>query len=282
MAQAGPDHLLTTTRDGVAYPDPGLTTDVVLSLVATGQQDSARPLVSAISDPATLASYIGDGRASLSVGPTAKLIVALNTFGADPSDVHDRNLRSELTDQLSDSGRVLDLGPDDWSTTESQSWSVLALSSDEAGQDDARSAARYLATQQCEDGGFPVVLEPPTCTGDTAATAFATSALAAAGEMKAAQAGAEWLSRQAVVAGDGRFWRSSLTGQFDVGTSAAAVTALQDVGGHQLLVDQGRKWLAEQQVTTGEDAGAFRLDGWPDPSTTARAAIALAAGDAES
>jgi hypothetical protein len=278
--QAGGDHLLATTVDDTPYPDEGLTADAVLALLGTGQSDAAQPLLDALVEPANLDLYVGDGAKAQYAGATAKLAATLSAAGRDPHDVAGRDLVAQLAALEKPSGRLSDMGADDYSQTVSQAWGVVALSRSGAGEAAALAAATsYLAGQQCDDGSFPAALDPTTCTGDVDATSFVVSALVAAHDsgggvdddvLARAQ---KWLEGASTTAGSGTYWRTGTPPAASVNSTAVAALALQDLG---IGTGGSVAWLVGQQVTSGAGAGALTLAGKPDARSTAQGALAIA------
>lgn len=275
MTAAAGAPILQTEFDGVAYDDYGLTADVVLALIAVGDATSAEPFATALAAPAAVAMYIGDGATAQYAGSTAKLLATLDAAGADVSDVAGRDLTAELTALLAPSGRFSDLGADDYSTTVSQAWAVLALG---ATAEAPQVAVDYLTSQQCADQGFPVQLADVVtadCVSDVDATAFAVSALIEAGvpaDAPAVVGALTWLEETSTSAGADQFWATADTTDANINSTALVAGALTDAGG-----DSGPvlAWL-ETQMLTGSDLGAFPLAGVPDVRTSAQATLALA------
>lgn len=272
---AGDDGIFVTEFDGQVYPDPGLTADAVLALLATGDAADAEVFAESLTDPAVVASYVGDGTTSLYVGSTAKLAATLAATGLDPRAVAGRDLLSELAGREGATGRFTDLGTDDYSQTVSQAWGVLALS--QAGEVPA-AAVDFLAAQQCDGAGYPAQLaDAPTgsCEADADATAFAVSALVAAGTDAGAPevAGAlTWLTDAARSDDDGQYWIAADTAEPSVNSTAVVTVALRDAGEED---ERALEWLEAQAASSGADAGAFTVGGVPDARATAQALLAL-------
>lgn len=267
--------LLQTEFDGVAYDDYGLTADVVLALLAVGDTAAAEPFATALADPATAAMYIGDGTTAQYAGATAKLLATLDAAGIDASDLAGRDLAAELTALQAPTGRFSDLGPDDYSTTVSQAWAVLALGATVGAP---QSAVDYLTAQQCAGQGFPIQLadvSPADCVSDVDATAFVVSALLDAGVPADAPAVTDalaWLEATGTTDGADQYWFSTGTTEPNINSTALVAVALTDAGSDAAPVIS---WL-ESQMLQGADAGAFPLGGVPDARTSAQATFALA------
>lgn len=267
--------ILQTEFDGVAYDDYGLTADVVLALLAVGDTAAAEPFATALADPATVSMYAGDGTTAQYAGATAKLLATLDAAGIDASDLAGRDLVAELTALQAPSGRFSDLGPDDYSSTVSQAWAVLALG---ATAEAPQAAVDYLTAQQCAGQGFPIQLadaSPADCVPDVDATAFAVAALLDAGTPADAPAVADalaWLEATSTTDAAGQYWAATGTTDPSINSTALVAAAMTDAGTDSAAVIG---WL-EAQVLTGADAGAFPLAGTPDVRTSAQATFALA------
>lgn len=277
-----PDGLFTTEFDGTSYPDQGLTLDALVAALASGDEAFATRLAGAFTAD-VVDAYAGDGKESGWSGSTAKAAVVLGAAHHDAA----RTLDARLAAFLGDDGRISDVGADDYSSTVSQAWGVLALVRGDALAGDgaaerAGSAARYLAAQQCDDGAFPAALEAATCVGDVDSTAFALSALTAytvsgATDLDAAvtDGARAWLLAAASDVDGGRAWLSGEPAAANVNSTAVALTALVDAGVGTDDVADARAWLAAQTVPV--DGGtALTFDGTtPDARASAQAVPAL-------
>ena len=267
--------LLQTEFDGVTYDDYGLTADVALALLAAGDSAAAEPFVAALAAPETLAMYVGDGASAQYAGATAKLLATLVTAGLNGTDLGGRDLVAELLALQAPSGRFSDLGADDYSTTVSQAWALLALGATDGAP---QTAVDYLTAQQCTGEGFPIQLadvSPVDCASDVDATAFAVAALLDAGVPASAPAVAEslaWLEATSATDEAGQYWVAAGTTDPNVNSTALVAVALTDAGSDSAAATG---WL-ESQMLTGADAGAFPLAGAPDTRTSAQATFALA------
>lgn len=267
--------ILQVEFSGVTFNDYGLTADLVLALLAAGDSAAAEPFVTALADPSAVTEYVGDGTTAQYAGATAKLLATLSTAGIDPSDLAGRDLVAELTTLQAPSGRFSDLGPDDYSTTVSQSWAVLALG---AAAEAPQAAVDYLTAQQCAGQGFPIDLadvSPADCVSDVDATAFAVAALLDAGVPAEAPAVADalaWLETTSTTDGAGKYWSTVDTTDPNINSTSLVAVALSDAGADFGPVTD---WL-EAQMLTGDDAGAFPLAGTPNVRTSVQATFALA------
>ncbi|MBO4204641.1 peptidase [Micromonospora echinofusca] len=259
-----------TVFDGVAYPDQGLTLDAVLAFAAAGvADDSGARALAWVSRPDVRDGYLGDGVTEAYAGATAKLALAVQVRGADPTSVGGVDLIARLRGLQAPSGRFTDRSAwGDYSNTFSQSFALLALARTPAGV--PADAAGYLAGVRCADGGFPVVPEQPVCASDVDATALAVQALKAAGRSAEAGAGLRWLV--SVQGTDGGFRNSG--GVANANSTGLAAQALA-AGGRTLAWARARGFLASLQVCcTGApaDRGAVDYDGGTfDPATATRA-----------
>ena len=276
QSQAASGTVFQTEFDGVAYDDYGLTGDVVLALLAADQDDAAQEYAAALTTDEAVAAYVGDGSTAQYAGATGKLLAVVDAADLPTSSVGGRDLVAELLALQTEEGRFSDLGADDYSQTISQSWAVAALATQDAAP---QAAVDYLAAQQCEGSGFPAQLSPAApadCTPDVDATAFAVSALVVAGADEDAPEVVQalaWLDSVGATDDAGTSWASADSDVPSINSTAVAVSALEDGDAD---ASAAITWLVAQQVTDGDDAGAFLLADEPDVRTTAQAAVALA------
>ena len=276
QAQAAAGTVFQTEFDGVAYDDYGLTADVVLALLAADQDDAAQTYAEALTTDEAVAAYVGDGTTAQYAGATGKLLAVTDAADLPTDSIGGRDLTAELLALQTDEGRFSDLGAEDYSQTISQSWAVAALATQDAAP---QQAVDYLAAQQCEGAGFPAQLSssaPADCVSDVDSTAFAVSALVVAGtddDAPVIMQALAWLDSVGAADDAGTSWASADSDGPSVNSTAVAVSALEDGDAD---ASQGIAWLMAQQVTDGEDAGAFLLADQPDVRTTAQATVALA------
>lgn len=185
---------LQTDFGGSSYDDPGLTLDAVLAFAAA--KTNARHSDAALTwlgDPSILGGYIGTGSESYA-GAHAKLALTLQVTGADARAFGGRNIIAELVALQANSGRLSDASQwGDYSNAFGQSFGTIALK--RAGLTArANSAAGYLQSQACADGGVPITFETAPCTSDADATALAIQAFAATGRTSAATRAGNWLT----------------------------------------------------------------------------------------
>jgi hypothetical protein len=276
QAQAAAGTVFQTEFDGVAYDDYGLTADVVLALLAADQDDAAQTYAEALTTDEAVAAYVGDGTTAQYAGATGKLLAVTDAADLPTDSIGGRDLTAELLAIQTDEGRFSDLGAEDYSQTISQSWAVAALATQDAAP---QQAVDYLAAQQCEGAGFPAQLSssaPADCVSDVDSTAFAVSALVVAGtddDAPVIMQALAWLDSVGAADDAGTSWASADSDGPSVNSTAVAVSAFEDGDAD---ASQGIAWLMAQQVTDGEDAGAFLLADQPDVRTTAQATVALA------
>lgn len=259
------------TFDGVTYPDQGLTIDAILAFAAAGvAEQNAAKATAWLARPEILSGYIGDGTSNAYAGATAKLLLAAEVRGANPSSFGGVDLPTRLRALQQPSGRFTDLSPwGDYSNAFSQSLALLALDRTPAGA--PAGAVDFLAGARCADGGFPLDFGKPTCTSDADSTAMSVQALAATGRPQEAAAGLNWLVGHQLA--DGGF------GTPGAGTSNANSTGLAAqalLSSWRLLPGlTARHFITERQVPcTGAPAtrGAIAYDATGfDPSTATRA-----------
>jgi hypothetical protein len=198
------DHF-ETEFSGTKYPDQGLTIDAVLAFTAAGVAgDSVTKAVDWLAKPDVMAGYLGDGTVESYVGGTAKLAYLAEVVDADPTSFGGVDLLDRLGDLLQPSGQYKDKSAytpyTDYSNVFGQSLAILAMARTPGGA--PASAVQFLASTQCDDGGFPVFYGPCT-TSDTDGTATAVQALLAAGETAKGAEGLAWLAAQQDAASGG-------------------------------------------------------------------------------
>jgi LPXTG-motif cell wall-anchored protein len=146
-----------------------------------------------VGEPANLETYVGNGTTESFAGALAKLSLAAQVQGLDPTafGAGKVDVLARLKARITASGRFTDKSSfGDFSNGFSQSYAVLALV--RAGSVPP-SAVSFLAGTACPDGGFPLQFGQPTCTPDPDTTSLAVQALTAAGDDAHAAAGIRWL-----------------------------------------------------------------------------------------
>jgi hypothetical protein len=186
-------HLVTTYK-GTTYPNQGGTIDAIFAFAATGTANGyGQRAITWLKRPAVLSGYIGNGSASSYAGATAKVLLAAEVRGDNPSKFGGVNLVSRLGKLLAPSGRYRDHSKfGDFSNAFSQALAIIALSRRGGAP---VNAVRFLARSECGNGGFPVDFGQKTCASDPDATAMAVQALLAAGRGTVAKRGLGWLAR---------------------------------------------------------------------------------------
>jgi hypothetical protein len=255
--------------DGVTYPDQGLTIDAIFAFAAskTGSGHAGNA-IDWLAQPAVLTGYLGDGATEAYVGGTAKLALAAQVTGVDATAFGGIDLISRLRGLQAPSGRFADLSAwGDYTNAFTQSFAILALDRTTTGAPAA--AVSYLAGSRCADGGYPLLFEQATCASDVEATAMATQALIAAGDLPAAWPGLTWLVGQQQPGGG--FASYGVVNANSTGLAAAAL----HTGGRLLAAANARGYLRTlHQGCTAPvaDRGAIAFTtGVFDPSTAPRA-----------
>jgi hypothetical protein len=256
--------------DGVAFPDQGLTIDAIFAFAATRRGDDYAARATAwLAGPDILTGYIGDGAGEAYSGATAKLALAVQVRGADPTAFGGVDLIARLRGLQAPSGRFTDRSAfGDFSNVFGQSFAILALQRTPAGV--PATALSFLVASACDDGGFPVFFDAPTCVSDVDATAMAVQALRAAGRSRAAAPAVRWLV-DAQTAGGGF---SNGAGTANANSTGLAGQALLASG---RLVAATRAVLFLRSLQAGcsapaADRGAIAFTaGGLDPTTDVRA-----------
>lgn len=189
----GGSHFVTTL-DGTSYPNQGMTIDAIFAFAATGSAQSYGARATAwLSRRHILANYIGNGTTTSYAGATAKVALAAEVRGLNPTSFGGVNLIARLGKLYTPSGRYSDHSKyGDFSNAFSQSLAILALT--RYGRAPAKAVA-YLAHSECANGGFPLDFAQKACVSDTDATAMDIQALLAAGSHGPAVRGLRWLAR---------------------------------------------------------------------------------------
>ncbi|MFC4039579.1 peptidase [Dactylosporangium siamense] len=178
--------------DGVAYPDQGLTIDAIFAFAAARTAGTnAAKATTWLARPEVLTGYIGDGTEAYA-GATAKLALAVQVRGGNPSAFGGVDLITRLRGLQAPSGRFSDRSAfGDYSNAFTQAFALLALDRTAAGA--PASGAAFLIGTRCADGGFPLYFGQATCVSDVDATALAVQALLATGNTTAAAPAVTWL-----------------------------------------------------------------------------------------
>ena len=244
---------------GERFPDQGLTADAVIAFDAADvSQSFATQATAWLARPDIMSGYLGDGTAESYAGPHAKLALVAIAQGLDPAAFGGVDLIAGLHSRLMPSGRFSDLSAfGDFSNAITQSLAVITMV--RAGSDaDAQAGAGYLASAQCDDGGFPLDFEEATCASEPDATGFAVQALLAAG----LDAGAALDYLQGVQRDDGGFGGAGPTEPTNANSTAVAAQALRS-GDRDAAADAAVGYLTRLQVGCAgpaEQHGAVAYD----------------------
>ncbi|MPZ25488.1 MAG: peptidase [Micromonosporaceae bacterium] len=175
-------------------PSAGLTIDAVLAFAATGVAgDQAGNAMTWLATPEVLPGYVGDGEVEIYAGAHAKLALAAQVQGLDPTSFGGVDLPARLLALQDEDGRFRDQSEfGDFSNAFTQSFAVLALVRTPTGA--PAEAVDFLLAEQCPGGGFPEQFGQESCSSDVDATAMVVQALLAAGADPAAAL--DWLAGQ--------------------------------------------------------------------------------------
>ncbi|MEU4443680.1 prenyltransferase/squalene oxidase repeat-containing protein [Actinosynnema sp. NPDC050801] len=246
--------------EGVAYPDQGLTLDALFAFTAAGvASDSADRAAAWVAEPEVIDNYLHFGDAAQSfAGAHAKLALAAQVRGQDPTDFGGVDLITGLTALQAPSGRFKDKSQDgDYSNGFTQAFAVLALDRWEGAP---KAAVDYLVGAQCPDGGFPLVLEAATCASHVDATAMVAQALLAVDRTAEAGRALDWLT--GVQHPGGGFRDEGRTDEGNANSTGLAAQALR-AGGRTAAADLAAKFLRSLQVgctAPAADQGAIAFD----------------------
>ena len=142
--------------------------------------------------PEILSGYIGDGITQSNATATAKLALAVQVRGGDPTSFGGVDLITRLRGLQQPSGRFSDRASfGDFSGIVTQSFALLALDRTAAGAPPA--AVSFLTAARCADGGYPLLFAQTTCESEVETTAMAVQALIAVGRHAEAAVSLRWL-----------------------------------------------------------------------------------------
>ncbi|MEV0392078.1 peptidase [Polymorphospora rubra] len=255
---------------GVSYPDQGLTIDAIFAFAAAKVADhNGAKALTWLARPEILTGYVGDGTTEAYAGATAKLTLAAQVRGADPTAFGGVDLVAQLRSLEDPSGRFADRSAwGDYSNAFSQSFALLALDRTPAGA--PATAAAFLAGSRCADGGYPLLFAQATCVSDVDATALAVQALLAVDRYADAAAGLAWLT--GAQAANGSFGNAA--GEPNANSTGLAAQALW-AGGRLISAAKANIFLLGLQVgcsgpVADRGAVAYTSTGF-DPAIAPRA-----------
>jgi hypothetical protein len=185
---------LVSVFSGQTFPNQGATIDAIFAFAATKTANGfGARAIAWLGRPSILSNYIGNGTTESFAGATAKAALAAEVRGVNPARFGKVNLLRRLSKLLKKSGRYSDHSKfGDFSNAFSQSLAILALTRHGGAP---ASAARFLISSQCKNGGFPLNFGKKTCASDADSTAMDVQALLASGHRGAAVRGLNWLAR---------------------------------------------------------------------------------------
>lgn len=255
---------------GIVFPDQSLTVDAVFAFAtAKTAGDYGARAMAWLARPEILNGYAGDGIFQSYAGSTAKLALAVQVRGGDPTSFGGVDLINRLRGLQQPSGRFSDRSPfGDFSNIFTQSFALLALDRTAAGA--LATAASFLVAARCADGGYPLLFAQPTCVSEVDTTAMAVQALIAVGRYSDAAVSLRWLV--SVQHADGGF--GNFSGVANAGSTGLAGQALR-AGGRIVPALKARSFLIGLQGGCAADPawrGAIpNTAGFLDPFTTPRA-----------
>jgi hypothetical protein len=258
------------TFGGVVFPDQNLTVDAVFAFAAarTAGDYGARAMAW-LARPEILNGYAGDGTVQSNATATAKLALAVQVRGGDPTSFGGVDLIDRLRGLQQPSGRFSDRTAfGDFSGVSTQAFALLALDRTRAGAPPA--AASFLTAARCADGGYPLLFAQPTCVSEVDPTAMAVQALIAVGRHADAAVSLRWLV--SVQHADGGF--GNFSGVGNASSTGLAGQALR-AGGRVVAAFRATLFLVRLQEGCSADparrGAVANLVGFYDPFTTPRA-----------
>jgi hypothetical protein len=165
--------------------DPGVTTDAVMALVAA--EDAGADTGDSIDLALKYLEGTGASYAEVGVGQLAKLILAVDAAGGDPTDFAGQDLWATIEDTDFEDGTVgsgyFDLA-------------YVVLAAVVMGSDRTSEFSDLLAAGQLEDGSWAYAPDAAVGDGDTNTTALAIQAIVASGavESPAIESGLTYLA----------------------------------------------------------------------------------------
>jgi hypothetical protein len=300
--------VVSITADGVAYPEYGLTIDVVTALREIGGQKKAvKQVQKALAKNAgSYTTGVDFGSSDVYAGATAKLLTYVQAVGADGTDFGGLNLVKQLTGRVSKAkgtkGRVQDKSDyGDYANVIGQSYAAAALN--EAGSKWAKASTRFLLQQQCAPGYFRLDFakadaDDQTCDGapkkarkaDTDATALAVLNLQSIEKPSTAvrsalDAAVAWLLMQQKK--DGSFGGGTSTKGANSNSTGLAAWALaradecdaaQDAATWVKGLQRGNGAVAYDAAAAKDGLSKATVDQWKRATAQAAPALQLLAG----
>jgi hypothetical protein len=264
-----------STSGGFVLPDQNLTVDAVFAFAAAKSAgDFGARAMAWLARPEILSGYAGDGTFQSFATATAKLALAVQMRGGDPTSFGGVDLITRLRALEQPSGRFSDRTAfGDFSGIVTQSFALLAL--DRTGAGASPAAVAFLVTARCADGGYPLLFGQATCVSEVETTAMAVQALIAVGRHADAAVSLRWLvSVQHANGGFGDF--SGVSNARGTGLAAQALRA----GGRFIAAFRARSFLVGLQEGCASDStrrGAVpNTAGFYDPMFTTPRSTAFA------
>jgi len=268
---------------GFVLPDQNLTVDAVFAFAAakTAGDFGARAMAW-LARREILSGYAGDGTFQSNATATAKLALAVQVRGGDPTSFGGVDLITRLRALEQSSGRFSDRTAfGDFSGIVTQSFALLAL--DRAGAGASPAAATFLVAARCADGGYPLLFGQATCVSEVETTAMAVQALIAVGRHADAAVSLRWLV--SVQHADGAFGNfSGVPNARGTGLAAQALRA----GGRFVAAVKARSFLIGLQEGCSSDSArrgavpntvGFYDPMFTTPRSTAFATLGLSGSD---
>jgi len=272
-----------STSGGFVLPDQNLTVDAVFAFAAAkAAGDYGARAMAWLARPEILSGYAGDGTVQSNATATAKLALAVQVRGGDPTSFGGVDLITRLRALEQPSGRFSDRTAfGDFTGVVSQSFALLALDRTAAGASPA--AASFLVAARCADGGYPLLFGQATCVSEVETTAMAVQALIAVGRHADAAVSLRWLV--SVQHADGAFGDfSGVPNARGTGLAAQALRA----GGRFVAAVKARSFLIGLQEGCSSDPArrgavantvGFYDPMFTTPRSTAFAALGLSGSD---
>lgn len=261
--------------DDERFPDYGLTADTIIALAAAqvgGDSSTAAAdyLEANVELYVGAAEAVGDPGGEYYAGALAKTLLVAAVTGRDPSRFGGVDVLSRLLFTETPEGRFSDVSEfGDFSNNIGQSLAVLALHRVSPG-DLSAEAARFLADQQCLDGGpqdgnIPLTIGADACAAVSASidtTSFAVQAFQAIDDGPSVGPAVDFLLRSQD--DDGGFSDLGVTNANSTGLAAQALSSGERA---EQAAAAAVQWLVDRQLgctAPPEQQGAIAFTDAPE------------------
>ena len=258
------DGLINSDSEYGTFTDYGLLLDVLFALQAADTQGPAQDaIVSALRK--NVLNYISssyDAPEARYAGASAKLLVAAQEAGKNPTSFGGQNLVETVEKSVTDSGRVKDQNTnfDDYANMLGESFALESLA--EAKSAKVASVRDFVRAQQCGNGSFPLKFDD--CDkGSVDATAVAVDSMIAAkadgtsGLENTIEDAVRWLGDQQ--GSDGSFGSDEDLPSSNSNSTGLAARALAETG-KTAAARKAAAWMFDIQATAANAGDKLKGD----------------------